>query len=105
MASVAAVRSALVRTDDTLLAAPSAVGHLWEDFASTAGSSSEWVTGFVLWGLGAKPTSPVVAAATEALIARQRKDGSWGYCHKVPGDADSTAWALIGLGGAAPSAT
>jgi hypothetical protein len=103
MASVAEVGSVLARTHDALLAAPSSVGHLWEDFASSAGSSSEWVTGFVLWGLGAQPRSPVVAAATKALVGRQRKDGSWGYCEKVPGDADSTAWALIGLGTAAPA--
>jgi hypothetical protein len=98
MTSVAEIRSALGRAEEALLAAPVADGHLWEDFASTAGSSSEWVTGFVLWALGGKDDNPAVAAATRALIARQREDGSWGYSPKVPGDADSTAWALIGLG-------
>ena len=86
-----------------LLNSASAATGLWEDFASTAGSSREWVSAFVLWGLGARAAEPVAAAAREALRAQQRADGSWGFCAKVPGDTDSTAWAVLGLGPCLPA--
>lgn len=70
---------------------------LWHDFTSTAGASSEWVTGFVLASL---PGWDVREArdARRALLGCVRADGSWGFCPRVPGDADSTSWALLALG-------
>ncbi len=64
---------------------------------STAGHSSEWVTGFVLWGLGKTAMTPKVEPARFALLSRQRKTGPWGFNRRIPGDADSTAWAVLGL--------
>ena len=95
------LRPALRKAAGFLLQSRNAASGLWEDFASTAGPSTEWVTGFVLASL-ASLAHPDLRAAREKLLDCQRQDGSWGFCSRVPGDADSTAWAVLGLGSALP---
>jgi Squalene-hopene cyclase C-terminal domain/Prenyltransferase and squalene oxidase repeat len=97
----AELRRGLQGATDFLLRSRSAAHGLWEDFRSTAGPSSEWVTGFVLANLPATAHAGA-GEACRLLIERQRADGSWGYCARVPGDADSTAWAILGTRSALP---
>jgi squalene cyclase len=68
---------------------------LWRDFETLAGEASDWPTAFVgnqLLDAGVRG-APIDTAA-DALLARQHRDGGWGYHHDVPSDADSTAWVL-----------
>jgi hypothetical protein len=69
---------------------------LWRDF-SMPGASDEWVTAFVGWALAGIADERACSAAQrglEALLARQREDGGWGYNRHCASDSDSTAWAL-----------
>lgn len=68
----------------------------WRDF-NVAGPSDAWVTAYVGWTLAAVDDERAHQAAREAwylLRARRRWGGGWGYHARVPGDADTTAWAL-----------
>jgi hypothetical protein len=100
MPSSADLRSGFQRAADFVLRSRGASGF-WEEFTSTAGPSTEWVTGFVLASL-ARHEHPEIGEARARLLDCQRADGSWGFCSRVPGDADSTAWAVLGLGSALP---
>ena len=97
MTRAADLRAALRRAQEFLRRARDPADGLWHDFTSTAGPSSEWVTGFVLASLSGQDEREV-RSARQALLGRARADGSWGFCARVPGDADSTAWALLALG-------
>jgi len=89
----------LSRATSFLLRARDRASGLWQDFPSITGPGSEWVTGFVLASLAGQEY-PGFGEARQRLIGLQRADGSWGFCSQVPGDADSTAWAVLGLGSA-----
>lgn len=99
-----AVRETHARAVDFLLGARSGADPLWHDFTSTAGPSTEWASAFALWGLGPGQAARTAVRARAALLAAQRPDGSWGFNRVVPGDADSTAWAVIALRSALPAA-
>lgn len=94
------LRSGFQQATDFVLRSRGASGF-WEEFTSTAGPSTEWVTGFVLASL-ASHSHADIREACGRLLDCQRADGSWGFCPRVPGDADSTAWAVLGLGSALP---
>lgn len=71
---------------------------LWEDFNTKAGRSEDWVSGFVLTALlEAGFYAEWMPDALQSLLAKQRKNGGWGYHSHIPEDADSTAWALRAL--------
>lgn len=71
---------------------------LWRDFSTIAGSSSEWVTGFVLYALAqARRFSPIQLASLKTLLARQKPNGGWSYNWEVPTDCDSTSWCCLAL--------
>lgn len=71
---------------------------LWRDFHTLAGSSSEWVTGFIAYALKqADPFNEAVVTPLSVLVRRQRPNGGWSYNKIVPTDCDSTAWILLAL--------
>ena len=77
----------------------------WRDFWTPAGVADEWVTAYVGEACAQLGPSGLELAHTawRQLVSRPREDG-WGYHDGVPGDADSTLWALrlgerLGLGG------
>lgn len=71
---------------------------LWRDFDTLAGSSSDWVSGFVLMALSISPCPGEVSArAISSLISRQRQNGGWSYSRVVPTDCDSTSWVLLAI--------
>ena len=71
---------------------------LWRDFETLAGSSSDWVSGFVLRALSISPSSGDVSArAVSSLTSRQRQNGGWSYNRIVPTDCDSTSWVLLAI--------
>jgi hypothetical protein len=73
---------------------------LWHDFQTPAGEASLWPTGFVGTALHlASAPADSLQHAGDALLTAQNDDGGWGYNEDVPTDADSTAWALLLLGG------
>ena len=108
MASIGAtsVEQALAGGVEFLLAQQGRDG-LWRDFETLAGEASDWPTGFVgTQLLDAGVRGAPIDRAAEALLARQHRDGGWGYHHDVPSDADSTAWVLMflaAIGTRAPS--
>jgi squalene cyclase len=70
----------------------------WRDFRTLAGEGEDWTTAYVGVQLGfARVKAPALRHAVNALLARQRSDGGWGYGTSVPSDGDSTAWALLYL--------
>ena len=79
-----------------LLQAQDANGS-WKDFLLPAGNSNVWVTGFVgnaLAGINDASAQASVKAGWQ-FLERNIKDGKgWSYNPTVPGDADSTLWAL-----------
>jgi hypothetical protein len=71
---------------------------MWHDFRTPAGEASTWPTAYVGSALRATGLdTAAVGRATEALAARQRPDGGWGYNEHTPADADSTSWAALFL--------
>ena len=69
----------------------------WRDFETLAGTSDEWVTGYVGAVLAGESVARARTAAADAwrlLCSRGRRSGGWGYSRRVPVDADSTVWAL-----------
>jgi squalene cyclase len=72
---------------------------LWRDFKTLAGSSSDWVSGFVLRALSSTSPDPrdLSARAVSSLISRQRQNGGWSYNRIVPTDCDSTSWVLLAI--------
>ena len=72
---------------------------LWYDFLTLAGSSSEWVTGFVLYALGQCQQFPLSSCliSLKALLALQRRNGGLAYNQDVPTDSDSTSWCYLAL--------
>jgi squalene cyclase len=71
---------------------------VWRDFRTLAGEAEDWTTAYVAWQLStAGVAAPSFRRAKDALFARQRADGGWGYNSLVPSDIDSTAWALLFL--------
>lgn len=78
----------------------------WRDFRLVNGESDEWVTAFVGYALatsGVPLPAGLAAQTVRALLARQRREGGWGYNRISPADSDSTAWALKFLDAAAYS--
>lgn len=71
--------------------------ELWSDFQTLAGSSTEWVSAFVLYSLRRRRPEPD-PLALRALWRGQRPSGGWAYNGEVPPDCDSTAWVLLALG-------
>lgn len=87
-----AMRAAL----DFLLNAQGEGGD-WKDFLLPAGNSNVWVTGFVAGVLAELPEKSARDAAMAGwrfLEKSAKTDGGWSYNPSVPGDADSTLWAL-----------
>ena len=77
--------------------------HLWHEFETPAGLSSEWVTGFVCATAGHSGLlRDVVLDAVKALVRRQRPNGGWGFNPTVPADCDSTAWCLLAIAAGPP---
>ena len=76
-------------------------GGLWSDFRTEAGRSDEWVSGFAAYALAQAGGAADLAATFDALIARQRRNGGWGYNEFIPADSDSTGWVLLALSTAA----
>ena len=71
---------------------------LWGDFETLAGTSVDWVSGYVVVSLGGVPGAwSMCEEAATSLLARQRPSGGWGYHDRIPEDADSTAWVLGAL--------
>lgn len=69
----------------------------WTDFWTPAGTSDEWVSGFVGSMLATAPLDAARRAARECwqlLECRRYDAGGWGYHDEVPADADSTQWVL-----------
>jgi hypothetical protein len=69
----------------------------WHDFETLAGSSDEWVTGYIGSVLAEAPDPPARQAAHKswlALCRRRRWSGAWGFNRITPADADSTVWGL-----------
>jgi len=68
----------------------------WRDFATAAGESEDWITGYVGWALCSTGKLPAEALqrAVAWLQASQFPEGGWGYRRDVVVDADSTAWCL-----------
>lgn len=89
---------------------------LWRGFPTLAGTSDEWVSGFVVTHLAALGRSALGRSALEradvealdevraTLSTRQRVEGGWGFGPQVPPDADSTAWVLSALRDSLPTA-
>jgi squalene-hopene/tetraprenyl-beta-curcumene cyclase len=71
---------------------------LWRDFHTLAGTSSDWVSGFVAYAIAsAAGRRPSVLTACKVLLARQRPNGGWSYNRTVPTDCDSSSWVLLAL--------
>jgi len=71
---------------------------LWRDFHTLAGSSSDWVTGFVSYAITSSDLlKESILDALKTLLYRQRSNGGWSYNETVPTDCDSTAWVLLSL--------
>ncbi len=69
----------------------------WTDFFTPAGSSDEWVTGFVATQLaqtGLPDGLTMARRAWQHLEGARPTDSGWGYAEQVPIDADSTAWVV-----------
>jgi hypothetical protein len=77
----------------------------WRDFATSAGISEDWTTGFVGWTLAhmGRLPDPAAREAVTWLMGSQFEEGGWGYHRHVVPDADSTAWSLRFLNLAAPA--
>lgn len=74
---------------------------LWHDFNTLAGEASDWPSGFIgMQLLDAGVAGQATDLAADALLARQHRDGGWGYHRNVPTDADSTACVLMFLAAA-----
>jgi squalene cyclase len=75
----------------------------WEEFAiSEVGSSNQWVTAYIACALLRQDrdvASKQVKKAAAWLLATELPGGGWGYNHRTPADADSTANALRMLAG------
>jgi sporulenol synthase len=100
MTTISDVSSGAARAAAFLSASRGGDG-LWRDFRTLAGASSEWVTGFVAHSLSVHDSEdPAFHYAIDALIARQRRSGGWGYSAEVPADCDTTAWVLLAIGSA-----
>jgi squalene cyclase len=83
------------------LLARQGVDGLWRDFQTLAGEASDWPTGFIgTQLLHAGVQGAPIDTAADALLARQHRDGGWGYDLRVPSDADSTACVLTFLAAA-----
>ena len=69
---------------------------LWYDFHTLAGSSADWVTGFVVYALAhVDDLDDTTLDVLKRLLFRQRQNGGWSYNEIVPTDCDSTAWVLM----------
>lgn len=75
---------------------------VWRGFPTRAGSSDQWVTGFVATHVAASSAAVDLAETTAALLERELPGGGWGYGGEVPADADSTAWCLSAVVDQAP---
>jgi squalene cyclase len=87
-----------VRTAAAFILRRQAHDGTWRDFRTLAGEAEDWTTAYVGSQLGAtRVAAPSLRRAANALLARQRADGGWGYNALVPTDGDSMAWALLFL--------
>jgi squalene cyclase len=71
--------------------------HLWYDFPTLGGGSTEWVSSYIGAALATETDRTAHESATRAwrrLARRRIWSAGWGYNRRVPSDADSTAWAL-----------
>ena len=68
----------------------------WKDYATQAGESNAWVTGYIGWALATAKLLPSVATerVSRWLEKSQLEEGGWGYTGNLVVDADSTAWSL-----------
>ena len=104
--------------DRARLAASTGVDHLaarqtrggwWTDWRAGRGGSDEFATALVAARICDAPgAAPLVRRAAEALdsrlvVRRASGLGGWGWSAAVPGDADSTAWAVRALAAAGRS--
>lgn len=100
-----AIEAAAARAAQFLLAERQQ-DDFWRDFQLVNGASDEWVTAFLGYALatsGVPLPAGLAAQTVGALLARQRREGGWGYNRISPPDSDSTAWALKFLGAVAYS--
>ncbi len=94
---MSATRDSLRRASQWLRSAQSRSGA-WGDFWTPSGISDEWVSAYVGAALARSADEDVRASARAAwryLAGKQHTEHGWGYCARVPSDADSTAWALV----------
>lgn len=70
----------------------------WSDFITPAGESDQWVTGYVLSALSFDEKGDLLFNISKFLARAQRRNGGWGYNHRSPADADSTAIILSAIG-------
>ncbi len=81
-------------------------GGWWTDWPAGRGGSDEFATALVTVRIcGAPGAEPLVRRAAQALdsrlvVRRASGLGGWGWSAAVPGDADSTAWAVRALAAA-----
>jgi squalene cyclase len=80
-----------MRAARTFLLGSQAPDGSWKDFLLPAGNSNVWVTAFVAGVLG---DCEEARLAWCFLQSAARDGGGWSYNVSVPGDADSTLWAL-----------
>ncbi|MFC4332990.1 hypothetical protein ACFPC0_35560 [Streptomyces andamanensis] len=89
------VRQALSAATEFLRSARDENGW-WNDY-EVRGPGQFWATAFVGASLAELPEGPARAAAAGAwrlLRGSRGPTDGWGYCPKVPGDADITSWVL-----------
>jgi squalene cyclase len=83
---------------DNYIASKQREDGLWEDFQTSAGHSTDWVTAYVAHAISCGDhLRENIEQALKALLRRQRPNGGWSYNENVPTDCDSTAWALLAL--------
>ncbi|RSV38792.1 squalene--hopene cyclase [Sphingomonas sp. ABOLE] len=91
------IGAAAARTVDFLLARQDPGGS-WRDFLLPAGLSDSWVTAYTAEALlgDGEDTAPRAAAERAWRFLREHSlpEGGWSYNPGVPGDADSSLWAL-----------
>lgn len=91
------LRSAAARAEDFLIARQDPGGS-WRDFLLPAGLSDSWVTAYTAEALlgDGEDAAPRAAAERAWTFLKEYTlaEGGWSYNRRVPGDADSSLWAL-----------
>lgn len=92
------IKMAVMKASEFLQSRQLPSGH-WSDFKTNAGTSTDWVTGYVGYALikGAVIPPFSVSRAIEVIQQDRFLKGGWGYNRWLTPDADSTASCLLFL--------